>query len=155
MNIYTVAFFGHRQPSSILALEERLMPILRDLINSKDYIEFLVGRDGEFDQVVSSAIHKAKESYAYGNVSHILILPYERADYRDNRERFEEYYDEVEICYESSQAHPKAAIFERNKQMALRADLIICDIEHNFGGACKAVKYAESLGKRIINLAEI
>ena len=155
MNIYTVAFFGHRQPSSILAIEERLMPILRDLINQKDYIEFLVGRDGEFDQVVSSTIRKAKESYAYGNVSHILVLPYERADYRDNRESFEEYYDEVEISYESTQAHPKAAIFERNKQMALRADLIICDIEHSYGGAYKAVKYAESLGKRIINLAEI
>lgn len=155
MNIYTVAFFGHRQPTSILVLEERLMPILRDLINQKDYIEFLVGRDGEFDQVVSSTIRKAKENYAYGNVSHILVLPYERADYRDNRDSFEEYYDEVEISYESTQAHPKAAIFERNKQMALRADLIICDIEHNFGGAYKAVKYAESLGKRIINLAEI
>ena len=154
MNIFIVSFFGHRELSDPFAIEERLEQLLRQIIQTKEYVDFLVGRDGEFDQLVSSAIRRCKEKYGCGNVSHILVLPYERADYRDNRESFEQYYDEVEICYESSQAHPKAAIFERNKQMALRADLIICDIEHNYGGAFKAVQYAERLGKRIINLAE-
>lgn len=154
MNIFTVSFFGHRELSDPFAIEERLEQLLRQIIQTNDYVDFLVGRDGEFDQLVSSTIRRCKEKYGSGNVSHILVLPYERAEYRDNRESFEQYYDEVEICYESSQAHPKAAIFERNKQMVLRADLIICDIEHSYSGAYKAVKYAESLGKRIINLAE-
>ena len=98
MEIYTVSFFGHRQLSDHFAVEERLEPILRDIIQTKEYIEFLVGRDGEFDQLVSSTIRRCKEKYSCGNVSHILVLPYERADYRDNRESFETYYDEIEIC---------------------------------------------------------
>ena len=74
--------------------------------------------------------------------------------HRDNRESFEQYYNEVQICYESSQAYPKAAIFERNKQMIDRSDLVICAIERKSGGAAKAVKYAEQQGKKIINLFE-
>lgn len=154
LNIYTVSFFGHRELPNMFALEDKLMSILRDLINSKEYVEFLVGRDGDFDQLVSSTIKAAIRDYAYGNTAHILVLPYERADYRDNKESFEEYYDEIQICYESSQAYPKAAIFERNKQMIDRSDLVICAIERKSGGAVKAVKYAEQQGKRIINLID-
>ena len=154
MNIYTVTLFGHRHLSNQFAIEERLDPILRDLVNNKEYIEFLVGRDGEFDQLVSSAIIRAKQKYAYGNVSHILVLPYERADYRDNKESFEQYYDEVQSCAESQAAYPKAAIGIRNRAMIDRADLIISAIEHQYGGAFNAVCYAEKQGKQVINLAE-
>lgn len=154
LNIYTVSFFGHRNLPNMFSLEDKLMNILRGLINSKEYVEFLVGRDGDFDQLCSSTIRKAIENYACGNASHILVLPYERAEYRDNKESFEQYYDEVQICYESSQAHPKAAIFERNRQMIDRSDLVVCAIDHKSGGAAKAVKYAEQQGKKIINLYE-
>ena len=154
MNIYTVSFFGHRHLSDQFAIEERLDPILRDLINSKEYVEFLVGRDGEFDQLVSSAIIRAKEKYGYGNVSHILVLPYERADYRDNKESFERYYDEVEICAESQCAYPKAAIGIRNRVIVDRSDMVICYVEHRSGGAYAAVSYADRQNKHIINLAK-
>lgn len=152
MNIYTVSFFGHRDVRNMFAIEERLNPILRDLINNKEYIEFLVGRDGEFDQLISSAIIRAKEKYAYGNVSHILVLPYECADYRDNKESFEQYYDEVQICTESLKAHFKAAILERNKSMVRHSDLVICYVERRSGGAYQTVSYAKKQRKKIINL---
>lgn len=38
--------------------------------------------------------------------------------------------------------------------MADRADLVICYIEHNEGGAYKTVKYASEQNKPIINLAD-
>ena len=151
MNIYTVAFFGHRELSDTLSIEARLEETIRDLILKKEYIEFLVGRDGEFDQLVSSVIRRCKEKYACGNVSHILVLPYERAEYRENRDSFESYYDEVEI-YPGDGAYFKDAIIQRNRCMAERADLIICCIEHESGGAYAAVKYAEKIEKKIINL---
>ena len=154
MNIYTVTFFGHRELSNMFALEEPLTTILRELINSKEYVEFLVGRDGDFDQLAASTVRKAIRDYACGNASLILVLPYERAEYRDNRESYEAYYDEIQICEESSKAHPKAAIFERNKSMVDRSDLVICAVEHNSGGAYKAVHYAEKQGNKIINLLE-
>jgi hypothetical protein len=153
MNIYTVTFLGHRELPNMFALEEPLTMILRELINSKEYVEFLVGRDGDFDQLAASTVRKAIGDYACGNASLILVLPYERAEYRDNRESYEAYYDEVEICSEAAAAHPKAAIFVRNKSMVDRSDLVICAIEHG-GGAAKAMKYAEKCGKRIINLLE-
>ena len=155
LDIYTVAFFGHRHLPNAFLIEEKLISKLKSLIMNKEYVEFLVGRDGEFDQLCSSTIRKAINSYASGNAAHILVLPYERADYRDNRDSFEAYYDEVQICYESSQTHPKAAIFERNKQMIDRSDLVICAVDHNSGGAYKAVEYAKQRGKRIINLFEV
>jgi hypothetical protein len=152
MNIYTVTFFGHRELPNMFALEERLLTILRDLINSKEYVEFLVGKDGDFDQLAASTVRKAIRDYACGNASLILVLPYVRAEYRDNHESYEAYYDEVEICSEAAEAHPKAAIFERNKSMVDRSDLVICAVEHNSGGAYKAVHYAERQQKEIINL---
>ena len=116
-----------------------------------EYVEFLVGRDGDFDQLCSSCVRSAIADYATGNASLILVLPYERADYRNNKESFEQYYDEVQICYESSQVHPKGAIFERNKQIAERSNLVICAVERD-GGAAKAVRHAKKTGKEVINL---
>ena len=84
----------------------------------------------------------------------MLVLPYERAEYRDNMESFLTYYDEVEICPESAKAHFKAAIGIRNRAMVDRADLVICAVERESSGAYTAMKYAEKQEKRIINLAE-
>ena len=155
MNIFTVTFFGHRYINNMFKLEAKLEPILKDLINQKEYVEFLVGRDGEFDQIVSSAIRNAKERYDYGNVSHILVLPYERANYRDNRDSFEDYYDEIQISSSAAAAHPKAAIGVRNRDMCDRADMVVCYVEKESGGAYNAMKYAESIGKKVINLIDV
>ena len=153
LDIYTVSFFGHRELPNMFALENKLMSLLREIIHTHEYVEFLVGRDGDFDQLASSTVKSVIRNYGNGNASLILVLPYERADYRNNKESFEKYYDDVQICYEASQAHPKGAIFERNKQMADRSDLVICAVERD-GGAAKAVKYAEKQGKKVINLLE-
>ena len=91
MNTYTVAFFGHRELADQFTIEDRLKPILRELINSKEYVEFLVGRDGDFDQLAASAVREAAGQYGCRNTSLVLVLPYERAEYRDNKESFEDY----------------------------------------------------------------
>lgn len=154
LDIYTVSFFGHRELQNSILLEEKLMSILRELLNEKEYVEFLVGRDGDFDRLATSAVRTVIKKYANENASLILVLPYERAEYRDNKDSFEAFYDEVQICYESSKAHPKAAILLRNKQMIERSDLVICAIFRKSGGAYKAVSYAETLNKKIINLCD-
>lgn len=154
LNVFTVCFFGHRELKNMFALEDKLMSVLRELIKEKEYVEFLVGRDGDFDQLCSSTVRKAIEAYSCGNASLILVLPYERADYWDNKGSYDQYYDEVRICYESSRIHPKAAIYERNKQMINNSDLIICAIDHESGGAYKAVIYAQKQGKSVINIIE-
>ena len=64
MNIYTVSFFGHREIERPIEIENRLDKLLHDLINQNEYIEFLIGRDGEFDLLASSAIKRAINKYA-------------------------------------------------------------------------------------------
>ena len=67
-------------------------------------------------------------------------------------EYYEDYYDEIVIPKAIGKAHPKAAITLRNRWMVDTADLVIAYIEHEQGGAYEAVKYANTLGKRVINL---
>ena len=153
MDTYTVAFFGHRYIDNSFQIADRLDIIIEKLIKEKPFVEFLVGKDGEFDQLVSSAIRRAKRNFRDDNSFHILVLPYPKAQYVDNIESFEEYYDEIEICEASSAAHFKAAIQIRNREMVDRADLIVCCIDHESGGAYQTVKYAKKQNKEIINLA--
>ena len=48
----------------------------------------------------------------------------------------------------------KSAIQIRNREMVDRADLIICYIEHEKGGAWQTVDYAIKQGKAVINFAD-
>ena len=154
LNIYTVSFFGHRYIDNASEVEQHLDCLLHDLIVQKEYVEFLVGRDGDFDTIASAAIKRAIHSYGYGNAHFILMLPYMKAEYRDNEKEFLDYYDEVEECAESSEAHPKSAIQVRNRCMVDRSDLVVCCIQHKSGGAYKTVQYAVKQGKQVRNLSD-
>jgi hypothetical protein len=154
MNIFTVSFFGHRNIELGSEIENRLDSLLHEIITQREYVEFLIGRDGEFDLLVSSVIKQAVAKYDCGNTSLILVLPYMKAEFRDNVQSYLEYYDEVEICSESAKTHPKAAIQVRNRVMIDRSDLVICYVKHKSGGSYKTIQYAEKQGKRIINLAK-
>ena len=136
-------------------IEKHLDNLLYDLITQKEYVEFLIGRDGEFDLLASSAIRRAVKNYSSGNTAFILVLPYLKAEYRDNEQNFLDYYDEVEICEESSAVHFKSAIQVRNRHMIDRSNLVVCCIQHKNGGAYKTIQYAEKQNRTIINLAEI
>ena len=155
LDIYTVSFFGHRYIDRFAFAERRLQQIVNDLIRQKDYVDFLVGRDGDFDQIAASVVRRAKQEIFDGNSSLIWVLPYAKADYRDNRENYERYYDSAEICEASDGAYPKAAIQMRNRSMVDRSDLIICYVDKESGGAFQTVRYARSIGKEIVNIAEM
>lgn len=62
MNIYTVCFFGHRYIDEPDRIDLQVYKLICDLIRSKEYVDFLIGRDGDFDQLVSSAIIRAKRN---------------------------------------------------------------------------------------------
>jgi len=154
MEIYTVCFFGHREVERAAEIESKLDQLLHDIITQKQYVEFLIGRDGEFDLLAASSIRRAVKQYGYGNTSIILVLPYMKAKYRDNKQYYLSYYDEVEICSESSDAHYKSAIQVRNRSMVDRSDLVVCCIQHKNGGAYSTMQYAKKQGKQVRNLAD-
>ena len=154
LDIFTVAFFGHRYIDNPLKVEELLEEQIRKLINEKEYVDFIVGRNGEFDQCVSSTVLRVRKNVRDDNSSLVLILPYPTAEYLNNEEYFNDYYTDVEISYAASKVHPKSAIQIRNREMVDRADLVICYIEETHGGAGKTIMYAKAQGKKIINIAE-
>ena len=152
MRVYTVSFFGHRVIEDPLMIEQRLETLIRRLLKEKEYVEFLVGRDGEFDQIVSSTIRRCKRSVRDDNSAHVWVLPYPTADFRDNEDAYREYYDEIEICASSAGGHFKGAYQTRNREMADRSNLIVFCIQHESGGAWQTMKYAKKQGISFVNL---
>lgn len=86
------------------------------------------------------------------NASLVLVLPYLTAEYANNQDSFESYYDETEVCQAAAGGHFKSAIQTRNREMVDRSDLVICCIERDKGGAYQTMQYARRQGKEIINI---
>ncbi len=154
LDIFTVSFFGHREIDRYREIERQVESLVLKLIEEKDYVDFLVGRNGEFDQIAATAVRHAKESYR-GNSSLIWVMPYEMAEYRENKKAYDQYYDEVETCPESDGSFPKAAYQIRNRSMVDRSDLVIFYVTHTHGGAFQTMQYAKSIGKSCINISDL
>jgi len=147
VNIYRVAFIGHREISNIMKVEDMLEELIRNLIREKEFVEFYVGRNGDFDISAASCIKRVQKTLGHANSSLILTLPYPVKDI----EYYEKFYDEIIIPVST---HFKAAITVRNKWMVDNADLLIAYVEENkTGGALSALKYAKKQEVQIINLA--
>ncbi len=155
MNLYAVSFFGHRQIDNVFVIEQRLETMMRELLLSKEYVEFLVGRDGEFDQLVASTVRRCKRTVRDDNSALVLVLPYATAEYQNNEQSFHAYYDEVEICAEAAEKHFKSAHQIRNRTMVDRSDLVVFCVEHNSGGAYQTLQYAKKANANIINLPNV
>jgi len=152
MTTYTASFFGHRVIENPLRIEQHLEKLIRKFLEEKEYVEFLVGRDGEFDQIVSSTIRRCKRAIRDDNSTHVWVLPYPTADFRDKEDAYREYYDEIEICEDSAGGHFKGAYQARNRVMVDRSNLIVFCIQHECGGAWQTMKYAKKQGISCINL---
>lgn len=155
MDIYTVSFFGHRRICNQLPLDQTLDELVARLLREHNYVEFLVGRDGDFDQLVSSAIRRCQQEYGHHNSSHIWVMPYPTSFFRVNAEACYAYYDEIEICEESAAAHFKSAFQVRNNHMVDRSNLVIFYVETNEGGAYQTMQYAIQQGKEHMNLYQV
>ena len=147
--IYRVSFIGHREIDRFRFVEEQLDKIIGDLISKKEYVEFYVGRNGEFDTMVASAIKRCQKWYGTANSSLILVLPYTVAD----MDLLEQFYDEIWLPEELYKVHHKAAITKRNEWFVEHSDLLVCFVEKETGGAARCLKKAQQQGIQIKNIA--
>lgn len=154
LDIFTVSFFGHREVDCFQDVEKQVEMLVCKLIDEKDYVDFLVGRNGEFDQIATSAVRHVKE-FNRGKCSLIWVMPYQMSEYRENKKAYDQYYDEVETCPESDGSYPKAAYQIRNRCMVDRSDLVIFFVTHTHGGAFQTMQYAKSIGKSCINIYDL
>lgn len=149
MEIYRVSFIGHRELHSIRYVEDRIEGLVRDLLSKKEYVEFYLGRNGDFDISAASAIKRAQKALGAHNSSLILVLPYHTRD----EDYFDTFYDEILLPIDNK-THFKAAITKRNEWMIDNSDLLIIYVESELGGAYTALKYAKRKGASVINIAK-
>lgn len=154
LDTFTVSFFGHREVERFRDTELALEKMIHKLFTEHEYVEILIGRNGEFDQLVSSVFHRVRKRLDSSNNSLVLILPYMIAEFRDNEDSFFDYYDEVEISQSASGGHFKSAMQTRNKEMVDRSQLVVFYVDHASGGAYQTLKYAKKNGVPYINISE-
>lgn len=153
VKVRAVSLFGHRYIENIIPIEDKIKELAEKIIEGYELTYFFVGRDGDFDRIASSVIKKLKNHLDDPDrICLIWMLPYYTAEYRRNEEAYDEFYDLVHICPQSEAAHFKSAYEIRNRCMVDGSDIVICYVGTNSGGAYKAMKYAEKMGKKIINI---
>ena len=81
-----------------------------------------------------------------------MVLPYPKSEYIRNCESYNKFYDDVEIYSSLEKVHPKAAYQIRNRYMVDRSDEVIFYVKDKIGGAAKTLRYAETKGKKIVNV---
>ncbi len=151
-NKLTVSLFGHRTIEDAPFVEQKLYELLRIIIQGNREVEFLVGRNGEFDLMAASVIRRLKKEIYAENVFLTLVLPYETAELINNIEAFENYYDSIEICEACVDKSFKQVFAVRNRDMVDRSDMVVFFVKNQSGGAYQTLKYAEKNEKKIVNI---
>lgn len=142
----TCALFGHREPPD--AIQALLEKEVRKMIERESCTEFLVGHQGRFDAMAYSLLRRIQPEYPTMCFSVVLAcMPGEK--------REEDGIDYADTIYpEGLEIVPRRfAVLHRNRWMVENSDVIICYVNHDWGGAYQAVAYAEKKKLQIINLA--
>lgn len=148
MDVFTVSLFGHRRADELWKLENTLVSKIKALIQTKSYVSFLIGRNGDFDEYAASIIKRVQKEIGKENNDITLVLPYTVS----NIGYYKEYYDHIIIPESTYCVYPKSAITFRNRWMIDQSDLAIFFIEHKTGGAYHTMKYAEKQNKCVFLL---
>ena len=142
-----VTFVGHADFRRPEELERKLLFLLEEAVGDRP-CEMYLGDHGNFDRFAYACCKKYKDTHA--NVSLIFITPYQTPEYLKDRTSK---YDA--IVYPEIEGKPlRFAITYRNQWMIQRADLVICYVERDWGGAYKGYRYAQKRGAWILNLSD-
>ncbi len=149
--IYRVSFIGHREITyDFRYVEEALDRIIAEVTRNKEFVEFYVGKNGDFDTMAASAVKRYQNRTGKENSALILVIPYEVA----NMDFYEQFYDEIICPDELYGVHFKSAITKRNEWMVDHSDVLIAYVNKNSGGAAACYKYATQKDISIYNIAK-
>ena len=139
----TCTFFGHRDcPETI---QHTLYSALEALIQERGVRQFYLGREGRFDSYAFCALKALRARYP--DIVCTRVLAYLPEGKREGAE--ESVYPEG-----MENVPPRYAIDRRNRWMLERADMVVCYVQHSFGGAARYVRLATKQGKEVINLCQ-
>lgn len=144
------AFFGHRDTVITTELEQKFEQHVINLIN-QGITEFWCCNEGNFDWLSRMVLLRIKQQYSH--ICLCYICAYNPDKYAKSHQNWLENHFDIIYPDEVAETFPKYAITKRNNYIADNADIILCYIKYNTGGAYLAVKRAQKQGKTIINLA--
>ena len=148
MNIYRVAFIGHRKINDQYRLEAPLDGIIKEMIHSKEQVEFCFCGDGDFDILATVSAVTVQRIEGNQNSRRVMVLPCHTKD----DEFYERAYDEVRYPIDSA-VDAETAIAKRNQWVIEHIDLLVAYVEPDrHDSAWAALKYAEEKNVKIINL---
>ena len=145
-----VTFCGHSH--AILCKEELelLKNTLTEIISKHNDCIFYLGGYGNFDNICLSTITELKKTYP--NITTVFVTPYLNNNY-SKLKWAKTAYDET-IYPEIENTPLRFAITKRNRWMIDNSNLLICCVDHTFGGAYKTLKYAKSRKLKYINICK-
>lgn len=135
-------FFGHRK-TEYASAEKKIRSVCTDLILKHDVAVFYNGFRGTFDDLCARVVRGLKKEFP--RIRNILALSYPPKDPLPNL------FDESVYLLERY-VPPRFAIAETNKLLVKKADFVVSDVTHPFGGAYNAVEYAKKQGKTVIEI---
>ncbi len=124
MDIFRVSFIGHRVVDEYRQVEEELDEVIELLHRKYGFIDFNVGRNGEFDDLATQAVRRFRREWEEW-CELTLVEPYPVA----NLDIIGKSYDSV-IIPTDRKCHYKAAIGERNKWLVENCDMMVVYIKH-------------------------
>lgn len=145
------AFLGHRDTIISFELEERLKQTIKELIY-KGYNEFWCCDQGNFDWIVRKVLLEIKKENRLIYVCYVSA--YNPDKFAKMRLQWLEEHFEIIYPNEAADGPQRFAIKRRNKYIIENADIFVCYVEYETGGAYTALKFAQKLDKKIINLAK-
>lgn len=141
----SVCFAGHRFEWHCIGVEEKLLEVLETLVKH-GYTTFYDGDHGAFDKICRRAVLTLQQKYP--DICIVKVL----SSYNSNNQKYElpDFYS-GSVYPDLETVHFKRKIEERNKWIINKSDILVCHIVNTTNsGAYKMVKYAKSLGKKII-----
>ena len=139
----TCCFFGHREVTH--NIRPKLKAIIEKLITEQNVIEFYVGHQGQFDNMVYSVLKELKAKYP--QIRYSVILAY-MPD-----EHIKEIYGENTLFPDGMESVPKKfAISKRNDWMIRQSAFAIYYVYKITGGAAKFREKAKKRKLRIIDV---
>jgi len=135
-----ITFFGHDRVPNADKVREWLCHVLAQFVHKEEVICYLGGYGG-FDSLAASVVRQKQALHPA--IKSILIIPYLNKKYDESG------YDYT-LFPPLESVPPRYAILKRNEWMISQADIVIAYVTHSWGGAAKALKYAQTKEKKVI-----
>ena len=145
-----ITFCGHSDYTVSKEDEQKIISFLEETVGDTP-AELFLGGYGSFDEFARRCAEQYRKTHP--NVRLVFVTPYLTPEYQKNHLAYaHKLYDGV-VYPELERTPAKFAVLKRNRWMVEQADLLVCYVERESGGAYTAMKYAKRLKKTIINLA--